>query len=379
MAKKPFFKHLPDWMYDDPQYVALGAGPRLLLHLISGQCDQHVDSGSRRGCKAVSLLKETSGIKSKSAFTNNMNKLRDAGFVVKVGQGAGRGNANEYAVPGVRGALDHLDVGDDDRFKTQPNKQEGYPNDTLKEVVRRAGDSKPAHSMPDTHVSEKGVGPPIKGYGPVEEKVPNPTRKGVETTPPYSHHQEDIPLSHKRPPEELPLNGQPAVCDETPGRADSSLDDDHAQAMRLELPDDASEHQAARALRDRGVDIRRANTIASKVKPALIREAILRCNGYQPENPGAYLAEVIEGLVDKEKTARAEGAAQKIQQRAALLDDYTRQIENMDDGEVMALFHRHCERTSWPTAGFTPNLLRSKLFHREMLAKQMLHENAVDD
>lgn len=123
---KPFFGHLPNWVYNHPTYTGeaarrkdrLGPGEKWALHLIAGQCNKTVDQiGSRRGCWTNDRFVLTSGYSSRG-LQAVIGKLRRLGLVVKVHQGGGQERPNELAIPGEEGALDAFDVGDDPRFQT---------------------------------------------------------------------------------------------------------------------------------------------------------------------------------------------------------------------------------------------------------------------
>ena len=123
---RPFFRHLPRWIYQSSAYEELNPGERWCLHMIASRCEQVVDDiGSRRGCFVGEPLCRVIGCPPRT-FRRMLHEMRRVGLVVKVGQGGGRGLGNELAIPGTRGALDNLDVGDDDRFvrpkKTRPKR-----------------------------------------------------------------------------------------------------------------------------------------------------------------------------------------------------------------------------------------------------------------
>ena len=92
-TRKPFFRHLPDWVYDQPAWVSddphrrdrLSMGDRWALHVIAGQCSQKPDGdGLRRGCRCGPKLWAKLGC-SKSGFLAVLSKLVRLGFVVRFG------------------------------------------------------------------------------------------------------------------------------------------------------------------------------------------------------------------------------------------------------------------------------------------------------
>ena len=114
--RRPFFRHLPRWIYESSEYADLNSSELWGLHMIAAKCDQQADdAGSIRGCFCGGPLPNAVGCSDRT-FARMAKKLARVGFVVKVGQGGGGGNGNELAVPGADGVLDHLDVGDDERF-----------------------------------------------------------------------------------------------------------------------------------------------------------------------------------------------------------------------------------------------------------------------
>jgi hypothetical protein len=127
---KPYFGHCADWVYADPMYRALSSGERFVLHIVVGQCDQTLPDQSRRGCWGGGRLWALAG-GSEATFRRHISKLEQYGFIVKVSQGGGFNKANEYATPGVRGALDDLAVGEDERFRRRRKtiaKRDGQPS-----------------------------------------------------------------------------------------------------------------------------------------------------------------------------------------------------------------------------------------------------------
>lgn len=129
---KPFFKHLPQWIYDDPGYEDLNGQAAWLLHLMSGQADEGIDDGprgdrSRRGCRFGDACIATAKL-SDSTVRKYTALFASLGFIIKVGQGGGQGSTNEYAIPRRRGALDHLRIDDDPRYKTNNTRREKQGN-----------------------------------------------------------------------------------------------------------------------------------------------------------------------------------------------------------------------------------------------------------
>lgn len=46
-TQKPFFKHVPTWIYEDEAYADCTAGDRFALHIIAGQCERRLSAGNR--------------------------------------------------------------------------------------------------------------------------------------------------------------------------------------------------------------------------------------------------------------------------------------------------------------------------------------------
>lgn len=377
---RPYFKHPPNWILEDVAYPSLSPTGRFLLVLIMGQCKEKIDDvGSMRGCRAKKLLLETSGIKTGKTFDEHVKTLREMGYVVKVGQGKGRNNANEYAVPGRKGAIDHLDVGDDEQFKTKSKLRKGCRNDTL---YASTNGSPPSDEALPTAL-QKGVDAPIKGRNSVPEREPESSQKGVKSTPLYSHHQQEIPNTDNLSPTNHVASGTPSKThSETRINSESRCDDDQSntEEHQLELPDNASEQHVCNALCDFGVSPRRAQHLAARATPALAREAILRCSNQNPNNRGAYLSQVLETVMDEHAAAQKRADAERFKRESVLLHDAEENIDKMSDEEIMEAFWRYCDRTNWPKEGFTAEFIRSRPNTRKMIARQlMIEQNANEE
>ena len=117
-AAKPFFRTLPEWIYESPAYKKMRAAEAFFLHLLHGQCDDLLEDGSRRGARVGDKLIEVAKIDRATAY-RYLKRFRESGIVVKLEQGGGKGVANEYGVPVEKGALDQICVPDDPIYKTR--------------------------------------------------------------------------------------------------------------------------------------------------------------------------------------------------------------------------------------------------------------------
>lgn len=340
---KPFFRSLPEWVYDDPEYESLSAGEAWFLHLVAGQCDETMPDKSMRGCRVGQRLLDTAKVDRATTY-RYLKRFRKLGFVVKLGQGGGRtrgggGLANEYAIPSKPGALDHIDVGDDPAFKTRKRSQ-------------RATVEKP--------------GPPADTVAPCEGK---PSQPATNTVAPCNNNARRLRASH--------TYSSSSNTSEHKASNAKFIQDDDDQALQVEpvLADDASEEQVVKALTDRGVHRRRSKRLATQATPAQVNEAITRCSGYDASNPGAYLADTVLDLVDQAEAARAREAAELSARIGEELKRYETLIDTLDDEQLAAVFARYCERTSWPrTDDYTPEFIRARPGTRKQVTQQLLHE-----
>lgn len=104
---KPFFRHLPDWIYHDPGYEELTAGQRWVLHIMAGHGRDLLPDGS-----ILVVCGETARAKMNvkgSTYWRYLDEFDELGFVHVIGRGGGT-MANTLCIPGARGAADDLRV-----------------------------------------------------------------------------------------------------------------------------------------------------------------------------------------------------------------------------------------------------------------------------
>lgn len=232
-VSRPFFRVLPQWIYDSEVYAVLSAPEAWLLHLLAGQADEDIGGGSRRGCRFGAKCIRTSKL-SESSVRKYLSRFERVGFIVKVGQGGGFSRANEYAIPGKPGELDHLRVEDDPRYKTAKTQREKQGS-TLREKQ-----GKPASDQGDA-----GRIPSARRANTLRETRANPPRERASHT---THTTSSVETAGAVSPA-----GKPPAHDEAPN-TDASLIDTLARSIEqldhvLDKPK-AEQKRAARAARE---------------------------------------------------------------------------------------------------------------------------------
>lgn len=340
---KPFFRSLPEWVYNSMEYESLSAAETWFLHLVAGQCDKTLSDKSARGCYVGQRLLETAKIDRATAY-RYLKRFRELGFVVKLGQGGGRvrggaGLANEYGIPVAQGALDHIKVGDDPAFKTR---KRSHPA-TVKEP-------EPA---PDTVAGCNG----------------KPSQRATNTVAICNKNRRRLRASHNE-------SSSFHTSEHKAAKAEFHQDDDD-QALQVEhvLADDASEEQVIKALSDRGVHRRRAKRLATQATVDQVNEAVTRCSSYDASNPGGYLADTLLALVEQAGVARAHEAAERIARIGEELKRYDELIDTLSDEDLEAVIDRSRERTKLPGPEITAEFARSRKPQRRIITQQLLHES----
>lgn len=349
---KPFLKHPPDWVYDDPRYQDLKWPLRAFLFLVAGQCDVPMADGSKRGCYAMARLEREANI-SESTRDTYLKKLRAAGFVVKVGQGGGRlpdgrTAANEYALPISRGALDDIALDEDGRFITntrgnKPSRNKAVHRDALPSRFK---------GVASQDATEANESDPVDLQG-KPRRIEASTQLTSRSNPPVVA----APNSHHHKKEILKINTH------TDAIVLHLNDDDRSHEDILEPQDDAGLDQVVAVLSSHGVSRRRATKIASRVTPAQVREGLRRCQGRSIDNLGGYLADTIENVlaeaIAKERARRVDEQDRKAEVYGSLDD----QIQEMSDAEILELF----KRTGNPMEGMQPKHVRNSVWRPSLL------------
>lgn len=349
---KPYFKTLPEWIYESPAYEKMRASEAFFLHLLCGQCDVLLDDGSRRGARVGEKLIEVAKIDRATAY-RYLKRFRESGIVVKLEQGGGKGIANEYGVPVEKGALDHCRVPDNPIYKTRK------PSHTAT-VIKLHPNIKPSHDATQT-------------LAPCDTQ---PSHEAAQTVAPCTSNRRTMPALHTSPSSPYLKHNTSIHTSKTSEPVDkavsSSLDDDQALRLMNLLPDDAGEDHIARVLTDQGVSRGRAVKLARQITSAQVREAISRCQGKETANPGGYLAEVVGVVIDETRAAKAQESARQAEERAALLGGMDYLIDKLVDEDLVEVIERYCERERFPTAGMTPDFIRKQNVWRRKIAQQLL-------
>ncbi len=336
---RPFFKTLPAWIYDSAEYAGFNAGQILFLHLIAGKCDQTLADQSTRGCRVGGRLIQTSGINRASAF-RYLALYRKLGFVVKVGQGGGKteggsGLANEYGVPAKPGSLDHLKIGDDQRYKT---------------------------------------------YIPSQRETDIPSHSATHTVSPCDSNRLTVrPSNNSSSLRNNCLNTSKAISD--PVFFNDDDDDKAEEVSALELPDDASEQQVAKALNKHGVDLAMARSMSKSVRAEAAREAINLSYENDPRNRGGYIVRLIQGGEEEQAARFAEERAALHEKAMQAIQHLTERVDAMPDDELSALIAEYLEATNHPPEGregYTVEFVRGSKGFREALGRHLANQSAQE-
>lgn len=109
-SPRQWHNHLPGWIVSHPNYAELPQGPRRTLQTIADSCDSPDSAGSLRAAVGGQRLAIRAGCSVRTLFRHIL-RLEGPGFIVCVALGLvfdGRMFPNQYAVPGVHGALDSV-------------------------------------------------------------------------------------------------------------------------------------------------------------------------------------------------------------------------------------------------------------------------------
>jgi len=119
-TKRSWHNHLPAWIKNDAAYQRLSPGVRHTLQEIANTCDTPDDDGNLMGAFGGETLMVKCG-GSPSTFWRHVGRLDTCGFIVPINHGGGR-LANTWAVPGMKGGLDHQRIRRAKRIQTDDGK-----------------------------------------------------------------------------------------------------------------------------------------------------------------------------------------------------------------------------------------------------------------
>ncbi len=308
---RPFFRHLPPWIYASPKYRSLPSAERWALHMIAGRCKKSVDddAASIRGCYCGPSLYTLIGV-SERTFRRMLSRLRRSGLVVKLAQGGGQGIGNELGVAGERGALDALEVGDDQRYMQPPQTVTDCHGNTVTDCPRHR-DRLSAEPCQDVTLLSSSSLTPSSDY---------------------------LPSSS--------LNGENE--DLKAGRRNERGDDDDDGL----LSDNSGQDQIARFLNDHlGIDVGRARKQAEhpRMSPALARGVAAKGRGQQIARPGGYFGNLIDDALAEAATShhrRQREQADAAHRELADAKEAIRDPARVPDAELAALAER-CQLTDF--------------------------------
>ena len=331
VAVRPYFGHLPDWIYVHPAYAGgaqcvedrLTNGDRWVLHILAGQCGTKVDdNGSIRGCWCGGRLLTRTHCPH-STFWRTLKKLYQLGFVVKMTQGGGYEKANELGIPGQADALDALSAPDDPRYRK--------PRRTVhdRDGIERPKKQRTVQNRDGTPVcDENQTVPMLDGL---------PSNIGTQSSLSSSYdYPEDHPCAdgHSAMPTD---NGDDRVAQES-GTSGSHDDDRNLleSKLRIDLPDSADRDQMKKALLDAGEDDGRAHNHAYHplVEPGMIRESLALLATYTARKPGAYLGRLMDDRITKAQEVEREQGQQAFDDLQFRRGEADTRIDVMSDAEL---------------------------------------------
>ena len=286
VARRPFFVHLPGWIYASPEYDRLTPGERWAIHAIATSCRIKVDDESIRGCFCGEGLLRRIGC-CRTTFWGMQSKFRCLGFVMKLSQGGGRDLGNELGIPGRSGALDHLKVDDDPRYKR--------PRKTVRNLNANRSESGHKPFGIETKIVQNRDGKPFT--------IGTVNAAETRQKPP----QGESPLSSSYPGLSLGYQGAPTPNGQDGGRegGKSARGGDDDDALRAALRDSADRDEIFSFLNKRlgiGRGRARKQALHPQMTPALVRLVAAKDRGQRIEEPGAYFGNLIaEALLDGEE------------------------------------------------------------------------------
>lgn len=387
-AVRPYFGHLPDWIYVNPAYTSreqcvedrLTNNDRWVLHIIAGQCGTKVDdNGSTRGCWCGErLLQRTHCFR--STFWDTMKKLHRLGFVVKLTQGGGHGKANELGIPGQAGALNALSMPEDPRYR-KPRRTVQNPDGIERPKKQRTvQDSDGSSDCVENQTVPMSDGKPSRC--PTVNRPdsgPEPSRIRTQSSSSSYDYPEDHLCDSDR--SVMLMNNGDARDGRNPELSERHDDDLKLleSKLRIELPDSADRDRMKKALLDAGEDDGRAHQHAHHplVEPGTIREALALLTTYTARKPGAYLGRLMDDRITKAK----EVEAQRRQQASEAVQFRVREAEALIEGLSDAELEEVIGSVGW-AKGMNASKLRSDPVLRKHLAETMagrLESEASDD